>query len=51
MLSFYHSKVPAARRVREQRREGAQRFEVDAGGVNHLPRTADLRFEHPARDL
>jgi len=38
MLSFCHIKVPTALRVSEQRREGSQRFEVDAGGGNHLSR-------------
>ena len=51
MLSFYHIKVPAALRVSEQRREGSQRFEVDAGGGNHLSRPADLRVVNPARDF
>jgi hypothetical protein len=51
MLSFYHIKVPAALRVREQGREGAQRLEVDAGGVSQCPHPAGRWVAHPARDL
>ena len=51
MLTVYHIKVRTALRVREQGRENSQRFEVDVGGVNHLPRPADFRVEHPVRDL
>ena len=51
MLSFYHINVRVVLRVREQGRENLQRVEVDVGGGNHLPRPADLRVEHPMRDL
>ena len=51
MLSFYHIRVPVALRANEQRREGAQRLEIDAGGISQLPRPAGLWVAHPARDL
>ncbi len=51
MLSFYHIRVPVALRANEQRREGSQRLEIDAGGVRQLPRPAGLWVAHPARDL
>jgi hypothetical protein len=51
MLSFYHIRVAGALRGSEQRREGAQRLEIDLGGVGQRPRPAGLGVAHPARDL
>jgi hypothetical protein len=51
MLSIYHLERLAALRACEQRREGSQRLEVDAGGVSQRPRPAGRWVAHPARDL
>jgi len=50
MLSFYHIRAARALCGHEDC-EGAQRLEIDVGGLRQRPRPAGLRVAHPAGDL